>query len=186
MPSDNKKKTANNPLQAVRDEIDQLDEQIQELISARARLAYRVRASKGEFTNAVDYYRPEREAQVLRNVIKRNKGPLTDAEMEAYRGPFAVPADRQPTLNWPRQIPIEGEPAAVVALVEEYGKFMATSELPKLFINAEPGSILVGKQREFCRSWPNQHEVTVKGLHFIQEDSPVEIGQAVAKWLQTL
>lgn len=111
---------------------------------------------------------------------------LTDAEMEAYRAPFALPADRQPTLNWPRQIPIEGEPAAVVALVEEYGKFMATSELPKLFINAEPGSILVGKQREFCRSWPNQHEVTVKGLHFIQEDSPIEIGQAVAKWLQTL
>lgn len=111
---------------------------------------------------------------------------LTDAEMEAYRVPFALPTDRQPTLNWPRQIPIEGEPAAVVALVEEYGKFMATSELPKLFINAEPGSILVGKQREFCRSWPNQHEVTVKGLHFIQEDSPVEIGQAVAKWLQTL
>lgn len=111
---------------------------------------------------------------------------LTDAEMEAYRAPFVLPADRQPTLNWPRQIPIEGEPAAVVALVEEYGKFMATSELPKLFINAEPGSILVGKQREFCRSWPNQHEVTVKGLHFIQEDSPIEIGQAVAKWLQTI
>ena len=111
---------------------------------------------------------------------------LTDKEMEAYRAPFSSPEDRQPTLNWPRQIPIEGEPPEVVALVEEYGAFMAASDLPKLFINAEPGSILVGKQREFCRGWPNQQEVTVKGLHFIQEDSPVEIGQAVAAWLKTV
>ena len=106
--------------------------------------------------------------------------------MEAYRAPFASPDDRQPTLNWPRQIPIEGEPPEVVALVEQYGAFMAASELPKLFVNAEPGSILIGRQREFCRSWPNQQEVTVKGLHFIQEDSPVEIGQAVAGWLETI
>ena len=111
---------------------------------------------------------------------------LTDKEMEAYRAPFIEAQDRQPTLNWPRQIPIEGEPAAVVALVEEYGAFMAQSALPKLFINAEPGSILVGKQREFCRSWPNQQEVTVQGLHFIQEDSPIEIGQAVASWLESI
>ena len=111
---------------------------------------------------------------------------LTDKEMEAYKAPFIVAQDRQPTLNWPRQIPIEGEPAAVVALVEEYGAFMAQSALPKLFINAEPGSILVGKQREFCRRWPNQQEVTVQGLHFIQEDSPIEIGQAVASWLQSI
>ena len=111
---------------------------------------------------------------------------LTDKEMAAYRAPFASPVDRQPTLNWPRQIPIEGEPPEVVTLVEEYGAFMAASDLPKLFINSEPGSILVGRQREFCRGWPNQHEVTVKGLHFIQEDSPVEIGQAVAAWLKTI
>ena len=111
---------------------------------------------------------------------------LTDKEMAAYRAPFSSPGDRQPTLNWPRQIPIEGEPPEVVTLVEEYGAFMADSDLPKLFINADPGSILVGKQREFCRGWPNQQEVTVKGLHFIQEDSPVEIGQAVAVWLQTI
>ncbi len=111
---------------------------------------------------------------------------LTENEMAAYRAPFTTPDDRQPTLNWPRQIPIEGEPADVVELVEDYGRFMSGSQIPKLFINAEPGSILVGRQREFCRSWPNQQEVTVKGLHFVQEDSPLEIGQAVASWLKTL
>lgn len=112
--------------------------------------------------------------------------PLSDTEMDAYRAPHLEADDRQPLLNWPRQIPIDGEPEDVVALVNEYGAFMAASNMPKLFINADPGSILVGPQREFCRSWPNQQEVTVKGLHFIQEDSPVEIGQAVANWLTTL
>ena len=107
---------------------------------------------------------------------------LTEEEMAAYRAPFATPEDRQPTLNWPRQIPIEGEPDHMVALVEAYGAFMAASPTPKLFINDDPGSILVGQQREFCRSWPNQTEITVKGLHFVQEDSPTEIGQAVAAW----
>ncbi len=111
---------------------------------------------------------------------------LTEEEMNAYRAPFDTPEHRQPTLNWPRQIPIEGEPAHMVALVEAYGAFMAASTIPKLFINADPGSILVGKQREFCRSWPNQTEVTVKGLHFVQEDSPKEIGQAVAAWYAAL
>ena len=112
--------------------------------------------------------------------------PLSDAEMDAYRAPHLETDDRQPLLNWPRQIPIEGETKDVVALVNQYGAFMAASDMPKLFINADPGSILVGAQREFCRSWPNQQEVTVKGLHFIQEDSPVEIGQAVANWLKAL
>jgi haloalkane dehalogenase len=111
---------------------------------------------------------------------------LSETEMDAYRAPHLNSDDRQPLLNWPRQIPIEGEPEDVVALVNEYGAFMAGSDIPKLFINADPGSILIGAQREFCRSWPNQQEVTVKGLHFIQEDSPVEIGQAVANWLKTL
>ncbi|MEH6569450.1 MAG: haloalkane dehalogenase [Halioglobus sp.] len=111
---------------------------------------------------------------------------LSETEMDAYRAPHLESDDRQPLLNWPRQIPIEGEPEDVVALVNEYGAFMAGSNVPKLFINADPGSILVGPQREFCRSWPNQQEVTVKGLHFIQEDSPVEIGQAVANWLKTI
>ncbi len=111
---------------------------------------------------------------------------LSNAEMDAYRAPFPSPDDRQPLLNWPRQIPIEGEPEDVVDLVKQYGAFMAASDIPKLFINADPGSILVGPQREFCRSWANQQEVTVKGLHFIQEDSPAEIGQAVANWLKAI
>ncbi|GAB5453580.1 MAG: haloalkane dehalogenase [Halioglobus sp.] len=122
------------------------------------------------------------EAVLPSSVIRE----LTEAEMDAYRAPHLEPDDRQPLLNWPRQIPIEGEPENVVALVNDYGAFMAGSDIPKLFINADPGSILVGPQREFCRSWPNQQEVTVKGLHFVQEDSPVEIGQAVASWLQTI
>ena len=107
---------------------------------------------------------------------------LSEDEMAAYRAPFDTPENRQPTLNWPRQIPIDGEPAHMVDLVGAYAHFMASTDIPKLFINADPGSILVGKQREFCRSWPNQTEVTVKGLHFVQEDSPQEIGQAVAAW----
>ena len=111
---------------------------------------------------------------------------LTEAEMNTYRAPYVNADDRQPLLNWPRQIPIEGEPENIVALVNEYGAFMANSEMPKLFINADPGSILTGRQREFCRTWPNQQEITVKGLHFIQEDSPLEIGQAVAKWVDNI
>jgi haloalkane dehalogenase len=110
---------------------------------------------------------------------------LTDAEMAEYRRPFAEPGeDRRPTLSWPRQIPIEGEPADVAAVVEDYARWLAASDIPKLFINADPGSILVGRQREACRRWPNQTEVTVKGLHFIQEDSPDEIGRAVAEFVR--
>ena len=120
---------------------------------------------------------------VLPSSVMRGLG---EEEMAHYRAPFASPDDRQPTLNWPRQIPIEGEPAHMVELVRAYGEFMSTAAFPKLFINADPGSILIGRQREFCRSWLNQTEVTVKGTHFIQEDSPVEIGQAVAHWLAAL
>ncbi|MBW2372037.1 MAG: haloalkane dehalogenase, partial [Deltaproteobacteria bacterium] len=94
--------------------------------------------------------------------------------------------DRRPTLTWPRQIPLEGEPADVVKIVEDYGAWLAQSDVPKLFLNAEPGAILRGRQREFCRSWPNQTEVTVKGIHFVQEDSPDEIGRAVAEWRRGL
>ena len=111
---------------------------------------------------------------------------LSTREMDSYRAPHSEYDDRQTLLNWPRQIPIEGEPPAVVRQVNEYGQFMAGSQIPKLFINAEPGSILVGAQREFCRQWPNQREITVKGSHFIQEDSPVEIGQAVNEWIRSL
>ena len=107
---------------------------------------------------------------------------LSDEEMAAYRAPFDSPEHRQPTLNWPRQIPINGEPPHMVERVDAYAAFMAKTDIPKLFVNADPGSILVGKQRDFCRTWPNQTEVTVKGLHFVQEDSPLEIGQAVAAW----
>ena len=109
---------------------------------------------------------------------------LTDEEMAVYRRPFAEAGEgRRPTLTWPRQIPLGGEPADVVAIANDYAAFLATSPLPKLFINAEPAAILIGAQREFCRSWPNQEEVTVKGAHFIQEDSPHEIGAAISQWL---
>jgi len=111
---------------------------------------------------------------------------LTEEEMAVYRRPYLEPGElRRPTLTWPQQIPLDGEPADVVAIVESYGKWMATNTIPKLFINADPGTILIGKQREFCRTWAHQQEVTVKGLHFIQEDSPVEIGQAIAGFLQS-
>ena len=122
--------------------------------------------------------------QVLPGATLRD---LTEAEMEVYRRPFTTPGeDRRPTLTWPRQIPIAGEPADVVAIVEEYGSWLAGSDVAKLFINAEPGAILIGRQREFCRTWPNQTEVTVEGVHFVQEDSPDQIGRAVAEWVNTL
>ena len=104
--------------------------------------------------------------------------------MAVYRRPFRQPGeDRRPTLTWPRQIPIDGEPADVVEIVRSYGEWLASAPVPKLFVNAEPGAILIGKQREFCRTWPNQKEVTVQGVHFVQEDSPDEIGQAISEWL---
>jgi haloalkane dehalogenase len=109
---------------------------------------------------------------------------LTEAEMTEYRRPFPRREDRWPTLTWPRQIPIAGEPADVVQIAQAYSQWMAWSELPKLFVNAEPGAILVGAPREFCRSWKNQTEVTVSGSHFIQEDSGPAIGRAVAGWME--
>jgi haloalkane dehalogenase len=112
---------------------------------------------------------------------------LTDSEMEIYRRPFRNPGeDRRPTLSWPRQIPIEGYPQDVVEFVTTYGEWLAKSDLPKLFINAEPGAILTGRARDFCRTWPNQKEVTVKGIHFIQEDSPEEIGREVAQFMREI
>lgn len=118
--------------------------------------------------------------KVLTGSILRD---LTDEEMTEYRRPFTEPGeDRRPTLTWPRQIPLGGEPEDVVKIVTEYGEWLSSSDLPKLFINAEPGAILIGNQREFCRSWPNQHEVTVRGAHFIQEDSAAEIASAISDW----
>ena len=120
---------------------------------------------------------------VLPSAIIRD---LSEKEMTVYRKPFLNELERRPTLDWPRQIPINGEPEEVCAIVEKYSGWMSENEIPKLFINAEPGSILVGKQRKFCRAWKNQKEVTVKGTHFIQEDSPHEIGQAIAEWVKVI
>lgn len=108
---------------------------------------------------------------------------LTDKEMAVYRRPFeAGGEDRRPTLTWPRELPLGGEPGDVVEIVAAYAAYMAEAEMPKLFINADPGAILVGQQREFVRSWKAQQEITVKGNHFLQEDSPDEIGEAIANW----
>ena len=110
---------------------------------------------------------------------------LESAEMAEYRRPFANSREeRWPTLAWPREIPIDREPLAVVELVIAYADWMAENDLPKLFVNAEPGAILVGRQREFCRRWRNQTEITVPGSHFIQEDSGREIGEAIARWAE--
>lgn len=112
---------------------------------------------------------------------------LSETEMTVYRKPYLDPGEsRRPMLTWPRQIPIDGEPADVTAIVKAYGDWLMKSTLPKLFVNADPGAILIGPQREFCRQWPNQREVTVTGSHFIQEDSPHEIGSAIAEWLRSL
>jgi haloalkane dehalogenase len=113
---------------------------------------------------------------------------LSDDEMTSYRKPYIEPGEsRRPILTWPREIPIEGEPADVNAIVSDYAQWLSRdASISKLFINADPGSILVGRQRDFCRTWPNQQEQTVKGLHFIQEDSPHKIGAAIANWHRTL
>ena len=111
---------------------------------------------------------------------------LNEKEMDVYRRPFLKDIERRPTLDWPRQIPIENEPEEVCKIVEDYASWMSVNEIPKLFINADPGAILIGEQREFCRKWKNQKEITVKGSHFIQEDSPHEIGDAISEWLQSI
>lgn len=109
--------------------------------------------------------------------------PLTEDEMDEYRRPFAEPGEgRRPTLTWARQIPLGGEPEDVVAEIQRYADWLRSADVPKLFVNAEPGGILVGEQRAFCRAWPNQSEVTVPGIHYIQEDSGHAIGVAVKEW----
>ena len=108
---------------------------------------------------------------------------LSTEEMDEYRRPFINELDRRPTLDWPRHIPIENHPKDMCEIVQSYGEWMSVNEIPKLFINAEPGAILTGQQREFCRTWKNQTEITVSGSHFIQEDSPHEIGSAICEWL---
>lgn len=122
------------------------------------------------------------ETVLPKSILRR----LTEEEMDAYRAPFRSRAARQPTLVWPRELPIDGEPADVAAAVEAYGAWLAASPMPKLFINAEPGALLTGRARDFCRTWPNQREVTVKGIHYVQEDSPAEIGGALRAFLREL
>lgn len=115
-------------------------------------------------------------------VIRR----LSDEEMAAYRAPFVESSARLPTLVWPRQIPVEGEPADVTAIVENYGAWLSKSAIPKLLVLGEPGAIITGRTREYCRAWPNQREITVKGRHFLQEDSPHEIGRALTEFVHSV
>lgn len=134
------------------------------------------------------------DAMVLeKNIFVENVLPasilrkLEPEEMAEYRRPFREPGeDRRPTLTWPRQIPIDGEPEEVEKILADYGPWMSENDVPKLFVNAEPGAILIGPQRDFCRGWKNQTEITVPGLHFIQEDSPNEIGAALARWIEAI
>ncbi|NQY98776.1 MAG: haloalkane dehalogenase [Henriciella sp.] len=110
---------------------------------------------------------------------------LGDAELNAYRRPFrSAGEDRRPTLTWPREIPFDGEPADTHQIMTDYSEWLATSDIPKLFINAEPGAVLTGEARDFVRTWSNLDEVTVAGLHYVQEDSPDEMGAALAAWRQ--
>jgi haloalkane dehalogenase len=112
---------------------------------------------------------------------------LSDEEMDHYRRPFVEPGEsRRPMLSWPRNLPIDGEPADVTSVVNGYSSWLAESDVPKLFVNAEPGAIVGGRIRDLIRSWPNLTETTVSGLHFVQEDSPDEIGTAVAQFVRTL
>jgi len=144
-------------------------------------------AARGVFEG---FRSPAGEDMVLeKNIFVENVLPgsilrtLDEAEMAVYRRPFTQAGeDRRPTLTWPRQIPLGGEPADVVEIVADYADWMSANDLPKLFVNAEPGAILTGSMRDFCRTWRNQTEVTVKGNHFVQEDSPDEIGEALAQW----
>lgn len=123
--------------------------------------------------------------QILPGGILRT---LLPAEMEQYRRPFAEPGEsRRPTLTWPREIPIGGQPPEVTAIVNSYANWLSHSSVPKLFVKGEPGATLSsGPLVDFCRTWPAQTEVGVPGIHFLQEDSPDQIGEAVAAWLQTL
>jgi haloalkane dehalogenase len=122
--------------------------------------------------------------EVLPGGVRRQ---LSDEEMSHYREPFASAGeDRRPTLSWPRNLPIDGEPADVVEVVSEYGQWLAGTDLPKLFINGEPGTTIHGRVREFILSWPSLTEITVNGRHFLQEDSPDEIGTAIARFVRGL
>jgi len=129
----------------------------------------------------------EKNFFVERILLADSSTGYTEEEKSEYIRPFINPGeDRRPTLTWPRQIPLDGEPSEVVEEVRLNAEFHKESDIPKLFINADPGSILIGDQREFARSWKNQTEITVKGNHFIQEDSSEEIGAALRNFVESL
>jgi haloalkane dehalogenase len=148
--------------------------------SGRDQMFRAVRSSEGERLVLDENYFVE---TVLPKSILRQ---LSDEEMSSYRRPFATRGSRLPTLVWPRELPIEGTPSDVVHIVESYGAWLAESRIPKLFVSAEPGSLLAGRAREFCRAWPNQRELTVKGIHFIQEDAPLEIAAGLQSFLREI
>ena len=150
----------------------------EDLPQARAQFFRDMRSEKGEHMILDENFFIE---VLLPKLVLR---PLTDAEKEVYLRPFQTRESRLPTLVWPRELPIGGEPADVVAIVKKYGQWLLESPHPKLFINAEPGSLLIGPSRDFCRRFANQQEITVKGLHFIQEDCPDEIGTALARFIR--
>jgi haloalkane dehalogenase len=150
----------------------------EELSEASAATFRRLRSPEGEHLVLDENYFVE--VIVPRGVIRK----LSEAEMAVYRAPYPDRESRLPTLVWPRELPIAGEPADVVAIVESYGAWMSKSTIPKLFVNGDPGAIMVGAAREFCRSWPNQREITVKGRHLLQEDSPEQIGTALADFVK--
>ena len=129
----------------------------------------------------------EKNVFVERILLNDSANGFSEEEKAEYIRPFKNPGeDRRPTLTWPRQIPVDGSPQAVIDEVTKNGEFHKESNIPKLFINADPGSILVGDQREFVRSWKNLRETTVKGNHFIQEHSPKEIGEAIKDFIESL
>lgn len=152
----------------------------EDFVEGRDRIFRALRSEQGE-TLALDQNFFV-ETVLPKSVLRK----LTDAEMDAYRAPFREREARRTTLAWARELPIDGEPADVVAEVEAYGAWLARSDVPKLFINAEPGALLAGRAREFCRTWPNQTEVTVRGIHYVQEDSPHEIGAALRAFVARL
>jgi haloalkane dehalogenase len=151
----------------------------EDLPQSRAPIFRDLRSEKGERLILEDNLFIE---LLLPKLIQRR---LSDEEMNAYRQPFQNRESRWPTLMWPRELPIGGEPADVVEIVQAYGKWLAGSQIPKLFVNAEPGSLTIGRARDFCRTWPNQDEVAVSGIHFVQEDSPGEIGAALRHFVKT-
>lgn len=146
----------------------------------RADLFRSLRSDKGESMIFEENFFVER---ILPKSVLRK---LTPEEMNAYRAPFLDRDSRLPTLVWPRELPIEGEPGDVATIVTEYGQWIRESPIPKLFINGIPGSIIGERARSFCRTWRNQTETTVRGIHYLQEDSPEEIGASLAAFIAGL